>query len=53
VPVSSVQHVFAAATWSAGPPATQAMDVANGMSDAVTARRRVCVCMSNRCSFNF
>ena len=45
VPVSSVQQVFAAATWSAGPPATQAMEVARGMRDAVTARRRVCVCI--------
>ena len=45
VPVSSVQHVLAAATWSAGPPATQAMDVARGMRDAVTARRRVFVCI--------
>jgi len=45
VPVNSVQHVLAAATWSAGPPATQAMDVARGMRDAVTARRRVCECI--------
>ncbi len=39
VPVISLQQAFAAATWSAGPPATQASDAAKGTRASAAARK--------------